>query len=71
MKIEFDAERDLVMVNLLAEESVASSNQVGGVVIGQAADHRVVTVAISGARERIKRELQKVVHVGVEKSEVR
>ncbi len=64
MRIEFDADRDLVTVSLLPDVPVVNSNEVGGMVIGRAADHCIVHIAISGARERIDRELQKTVALG-------
>jgi uncharacterized protein YuzE len=61
MRIEFNAERDLVTLNLLADVPVAESKQVDGMVFAYAADRRIVGIEIQGARERINAELMKVI----------
>ena len=61
MRIEFNAERDLVSLNLLADVPVAEFKQVGGMVFAYAADRRIVGIEILGARERINAELTKVI----------
>lgn len=61
MRIQFDAERDLVSLNLLPDEPVAESKQVEGMVFAYAADRRIVGIEILGARERINAELMKVI----------
>ena len=61
MRIEFNAQRDLVTLNLLADVPVAESKQVEGMVFTYAADRRIVGIEIQGARERINAELMKVI----------
>jgi len=64
MRIEFNAERDLVTLNLLSDVPVAESKQVDGMVFAYAADRRIVGIEILGARERINAELMKVIDLG-------
>ena len=64
MRIEFNAERDLVTLSLLSDVPVAESKQVDGMVFAYAADRRIVGIEIQGARERIDRELLKVIDLG-------
>lgn len=61
MRIEFNPERNLVSLNLLPDVPVAESRQVEGMVFAYAADRRIVGIEIQGARERIDRELLKVI----------
>ncbi len=65
MRIEFNAERDLVSLSLLADVPVVESKQVDGMVFAYAADRRIVGIEILGARERINQELLKLIDVGV------
>jgi uncharacterized protein YuzE len=65
MRIEFNAERDLVSLNLLADVPVAESEEVDGMVFAYAADRQIVGIEILGARERINAELMKVIDHGV------
>jgi uncharacterized protein YuzE len=65
MRIEFNAERDLVTLNLLSDVPVADSKQVDGMVFAYAADRRIVGIEILGARERINAELMKVIDLGI------
>ena len=64
MRIEFNAERDLVTLNLLSDVPVTESKQVDGMVFAYAADRRIVGIEIQGARERINAELMKVIDLG-------
>lgn len=61
MRIEFNAERDLVTLNLLADVPVVEFKQVDGMVFAYAADRQIVGIEILGARERINAELMKVI----------
>ena len=64
MRIQFNPERDLVTLNLLTDVPIAESKQVDGMVFAYAADRRIVGIEIQGARERIDRELLKVIDPG-------
>ena len=64
MRIEFNAERDLVSLNLLADVPVAEFKQVDGMVFAYAADRQIVGIEIQGARERINQELLKLLDPG-------
>ncbi|HSB73211.1 MAG TPA: DUF2283 domain-containing protein [Candidatus Methylomirabilis sp.] len=64
MRIQFNPERDLVTLNLLTDVPIAESKRVDGMVFAYAADRRIVGIEILGARERIDRELLKVMDLG-------
>ena len=61
MKIEFDAARDLVKVNLLTDVPVADTRETEGMVFGYAADCRIVAIEIRGAQSRVNSELLKII----------
>ena len=61
MKIEFDATKDLVRVNLLADVAVADTRETEGMVFGYAADRRIVAIEIRGAQGRVNSELLKII----------
>ena len=61
MKIEFDAARDLVKVNLLTDVPVADTRETEGMVFGYAADRRIVAIEIRGAQGRVNSELSKII----------
>ena len=61
MKIEMDAERDLVKVNLLSGVPVTDSKESEGMVLGYSADRRIVQIEIRGAKSRINGELLKLI----------
>jgi hypothetical protein len=61
MKIEMDAERDLVKVNLLSGVAVADVKETEGMVFGYSADRRIVQIEIRGAKHRIHGELLKLI----------
>jgi len=61
MKIEFDAAKDLVKVNLLTDVPVADTRETEGMVFGYAADRRIVAIEIRGAQGRVNSELSKII----------
>ena len=61
MKIEMDADRDLVKVNLLSGVPVTDSKETEGMVFGYSADRRIVQIEIRGAKTRINGELLKLI----------
>ena len=61
MKIEMDAERDLVKVNLLSGVAVTDLKETEGMVFGYSADRRIVQIEIRGAKTRINGELLKLI----------
>jgi uncharacterized protein YuzE len=61
MKIEFDAAKDLVKVNLLTDVPVADTRETEGMVFGYAADRRIVAIEIRGAQGRVNNELLKII----------
>ena len=61
MKIEFDAAKDLVKVNLLTDVPVADTRETEGMVFGYAADRRIVAIEIRGAQGRLNSELRKII----------
>ena len=61
MKIEFDAAKDLVKVNLLTDVPVADTRETEGMVFGYAADRRIVAIEIRGAQGRVNSELLKII----------
>jgi Protein of unknown function (DUF2283) len=61
MKIEIDAARDLVKVNLLSDVPVADAKEAEGMVFGYSADRRIVHIEIRGAKSRINGELLKLI----------
>ncbi len=60
MKIEFDRERDMLRVELLACIPVAETRETEGLIFGYAADRRIVAIEIRGAKGRIDGELLKL-----------
>jgi hypothetical protein len=61
MKIEIDAARDLVNVNLLSDVPIAESKEAEGMVFGYSTDRRIVRIEIRGAKSRINGELLKLI----------
>ena len=61
MKIEFDAAKDLVKVNLLTDVPVADTRETEGMVFGYAADRRIVAIEIRGAQGRVNSKLLKII----------
>ena len=53
MKIEFDAAKDLLKVNLLTDVPVSDTRETEGMVFGYAADRRIVAIEIHGAQGRV------------------
>lgn len=61
MRIEVDAGRDLMRVNLLPDMPVAESRETEGMIFGYSTDRRIVQIEIRGARSRINGELLKLI----------
>jgi uncharacterized protein YuzE len=60
MKIDVDASRDVLTLDLLAEEPVAETREVGGLIVRYAADRRIIGIEIRSARERIEAAVQQL-----------
>jgi uncharacterized protein YuzE len=58
MKIDVDASRDVLTLDLLSEEPVAETRAVGGLIVRYAADRRIIGIEIASARERIEAAVQ-------------
>jgi uncharacterized protein YuzE len=61
MKIEFDAAKDLLKVNLLGNVPVSDTRETEGMIFGYAADRRIVAIEIHGAKGRVNSELLKII----------
>jgi len=61
MKIEIDAVRDLLKVDLLSDVPIADSREAEGMVFGYSVDRRIVRIEIRGAKSRINGELLKLI----------
>ena len=61
MKIEFDAAKDLLKVNLLTDVPVSDTRETEGMIFGYAADRRIVAIEIRGAQGRVNSELLKII----------
>ena len=68
MRIEFDAQTDLLKVNLLADVSVAETHETEGMTFGYAEDRRIVAIEIRGAKGRIDGELMKLIDPALARS---
>jgi uncharacterized protein YuzE len=60
MKIDVDANRDVLTLDLLSEEPVAEIREVGGLIVRYAADRRIIGIEIRSARERIDAAVQQM-----------
>jgi uncharacterized protein YuzE len=60
MKIDVDANRDVLTLDLLSEEPVAETREVGGLIVRYAADRRIIGIEIRSARERIDAAVRQV-----------
>jgi hypothetical protein len=61
MKIEIDAVRDLLKVDLLSDVPIADSREAEGMVFAYSVDRRIVRIEIRGAKSRINGELLKLI----------
>jgi uncharacterized protein YuzE len=60
MKIDVDAKRDVLRLDLLSGEPVADTCEVGGLIVRYAADRRIIGIEIRSARARIDAAVEQV-----------
>lgn len=58
MHVSYDRDGNQVNVELLTDEPVVETREVGGLVVRYAADRRIVGVEVRGASERIQAAVQ-------------
>ena len=68
MKIEYDAEHDLLNIEFLANVPIDDSLEVDGIVIDYAKDKRIVAIEVLDASKRTTRKPSDLINQAVAKS---
>ena len=55
MKIEYDPKHDLMNIEFLADEPIADSLEINGIILDYASDGRIVSIEILDASEKTQK----------------
>ena len=55
MKIEYDPKHDLMNIEFLADEPIADSLEINGIILDYAADGRIVSIEILDVSEKTRK----------------